>query len=60
MTFRFEPALYVVAATVKSSVIRIVTILIVLDFKQVSKAKQRQVVFHNYNINNFVFLLAVF
>ena len=60
MTYSFEPALYVVAPTVKSSVIRIVTILIVLDYKQVSKAKQRKVAFHNYNINNYVFLLAVF
>ena len=60
MTISLEPAHYVVAATVKSSAIEIVTILIVLDFKQVSKAKQRQVLFHNYNINNFVFLLAVF
>ena len=60
MTFSLEPAHYVVAATMKSSVIRVVTIVIVLDFKNVLKTKRRQVEFHNNNINNFVFLLAVF
>ena len=35
MTFSLDPAHYVVAATVKSSAIEIVTTLFVLDFKQV-------------------------